>query len=39
MGAHGIQRAIVADADTYPDLPEVSRAILEYPDRFLGLNN
>lgn len=34
MDRHGVQRAIVAAADTCPDLHEVSRAIVEYPERF-----
>ena len=34
MDEHGIGRAVVAGADTCADLPEVSRAIVEYPDRF-----
>jgi predicted TIM-barrel fold metal-dependent hydrolase len=34
MDRHGIQRAVVAAADTCPDIGEVSRAILEYPQRF-----
>jgi len=34
MDAHGIDRAIVAGADTCPDLAEVSRAIVDYGDRF-----
>jgi len=33
MDRHGIRKGIVAAADTCPDLPEVSRAILEHGDR------
>jgi predicted TIM-barrel fold metal-dependent hydrolase len=34
MDRHGIQKAIVAAADTCPDIGEVSRAVVEYPQRF-----
>ncbi len=34
MDAHGVERAIVAGADTCPDLLEVSRAVVEHGDRF-----
>jgi predicted TIM-barrel fold metal-dependent hydrolase len=34
MDEHGIQKAMVAAADTCPDIREVSRAIVEYPQRF-----
>ena len=34
MDRHDIQRAFAAGADTCPDLPEVSRAIVEHGERF-----
>ena len=34
MDRHGVQKAFVAAADTCPDIDEVSRAIVEYPERF-----
>ena len=37
MDRHRIDRAIAAGADTCPDLPEVSRAIVEYGGRFLAV--
>lgn len=34
MDRHEIQKAVVAAADTCPDIHEVSRAIVKYPHRF-----
>ena len=33
LDANGVERAIIATADTCPDLREISRAVVKYPDR------